>query len=871
MDKGYDGFCLTDPLFYDSPTVVRSDDVDFALAQTPVPPGWRRSELEDWLVYTPEDVQFPDQGWKIHASASLDHAEKVLAAVWDYCIPRQIAFKFVRSLQLLLLSNGKYAHRGSSGKFVTIYPLDDAQLESAVTDLGEILEGFEGPYILSDLRWNNGPLYLRYGGFAERYCLGADGELAPAIEDPSGQLVPDRRGPTFYTPPWVPVPEFLQPQLKARAETTLQEIPYRIDRPLHFSNGGGVYAGVDTRTEDKVVLKEARPHAGLAVDGSDAVARLRQERDMLARLSGLGIAPEVRDYFTLGGHDFLVIEYVDGAVLSNTLVDRYPLGLLGDESSFDDYTSWALDLYGRVEQAVADVHQRGVVIADLHPHNILVREDGRIVLIDLEIASDVTADLRPSLGDPAFSSPGDRTGFDIDDYALACLRLFLFLPITELIALDSDKAAQFAADIADAFPVPPEFLDEAVRVITGPGTPLGTPVVAVTHPSWVTKVRLDADPANWPGLRESMAQAVLSSATPDRDDRLFPGDIMQFETGGLDLAYGAAGVLYALNATGAGRHQQHEDWLLRKATNPQPGTRLGFYDGLHGVAYALDSLGRRNDALRVLDICLSELDGKWELFGPDLFGGLSGIALNLAHFAANTGEASLWATAMEMAEEVADQLGDESDVAAISGGAHPYAGLIRGSSGPALLFLRLYDRFGDDQLLDLAANALRQDLRRCVLSEDGSLEVDEGFRSMPYLYDGSVGIGLVLDDYLARRHDEQFFQAAAAIRIAAQSAFYIEPALFSGRAGMILYLSRTRDAAHDAVVAGHIRRLSWHAINYQGNLAFPGDQLMRLSMDLATGTAGVLLAVGSALHDQPVHLPFLGPIQGSHLSATGRR
>jgi hypothetical protein len=32
---------------------------------------------------------------------------------------------------------------------------------------------------------------------------------------------------------------------------------------------------------------------------------------------------------------------------------------------------------------------------------------------------------------------------------------------------------------------------------------------------------------------------------------------------------------------------------------------------------------------------------------------------------------------------------------------------------------------------------------------------------------------------------------------------------------------------------------------------------MRLSMDLATGTAGVLLALGAALNDTPVHAPLL--------------
>lgn len=860
MDRGYEGFCLVDPLFYDSPTVARIDDVDFALAAAGPPVGWSRDELEDWLVYTPVDSAYPQQGWKIHVSATLDNAEKVLAAVWDYCIPRGIGFKFVRSRQLLLLANGKYAHRGSSGKFVTIYPIGEVQLETVVVELGAALDGLEGPYILSDLRWNDGPLYLRYGAFAERYCVGPNGEPVPAIEDGSGDLVPDRRGTTFYLPPWVKLPEFLQPHLTARSAITVEDMPYRIDRPLHFSNGGGVYHATDRRTGEAVVLKEARPHAGLDADGLDAVSRLRHEREMLDRLVGLDVVPTVLDYFTLAGHDFLVLEYVEATVLSHTLVDRYPLALLGDDLPFDEYTAWALELSGRVERAIAAVHGRGIVIGDLHPHNVLVRPDGRITVVDLEIASDVAEGRRPTLGDPAFSSPADRTGFDIDLYAVACLRLFLFMPLTELIGLDPTKAAAFAADIAETFPVPAEFLQDAVRVIDG----VDVPSVAAARAS--APPRIEADPASWPALRDSMAKAIISTATPDRDDRLFPGDIKQFETGGLNLAFGAAGVLHTLNVTGAGRHPEYEDWLVHRAVDPAPGTRLGFWDGLSGVAFALEGLDRHSDAMEILQICVDELDGAVEDLGLDLFGGLAGIGLNLAHFATVTGDATLWDTTMRLTEIVADEFADPDDAdadAAISGGSHPYAGLFRGATGPALLFLRCHDRFGDDQLLDLAATALRRDLRRCVTREDGALEVNEGFRTMPYLLDGSIGIGLVLDDYLARRDDDDFAAAAASIRIAAHSQFYVEPGLFSGRAGMILALSRTAapgGGATDPMVAAHLRRLAWHAVNYRGQIAFPGDQLLRLSMDVATGTAGVLLAAGAALHDQPVHLPFLGPV-----------
>jgi hypothetical protein len=48
---------------------------------------------------------------------------------------------------------------------------------------------------------------------------------------------------------------------------------------------------------------------------------------------------------------------------------------------------------------------------------------------------------------------------------------------------------------------------------------------------------------------------------------------------------------------------------------------------------------------------------------------------------------------------------------------------------------------------------------------------------------------------------------------------------------------------------------------YQGELAFPGHQMMRLSMDLATGTAGCLLALAAVLADLSAVLPLLPPRQ----------
>jgi lantibiotic modifying enzyme len=287
-------------------------------------------------------------------------------------------------------------------------------------------------------------------------------------------------------------------------------------------------------------------------------------------------------------------------------------------------------------------------------------------------------------------------------------------------------------------------------------------------------------------------------------------------------------------------------------------TRLGFYNGLHGVAYVLDHLGYRAEALKVLDMCASDLGATGDRYSLDLHGGLAGIGLNLAHFAAITADPSIHTAALSAAQAVADRLGTVDSVGEVSGGSRPHAGLMRGSAGPALLFIRLYEQVGEPALLDLARTALRQDLRRCVVRDDGSMEVNEGWRIMPYLGDGSAGIGLVLNEYLTHRDDDEFSEAIGRISRAARSPFYAAPGLFAGRAGMILYL-RHCEGLGDRTVGEHIRRLAWHAVDYRGYPAFPGAELLRLSMDLATGTAGVLLAVGAALHSAPVHLPFLAP------------
>ncbi|MFG3259392.1 class III lanthionine synthetase LanKC [Streptomyces sp. NPDC048172] len=876
MEKRYEVFCLADRWFYDTPDRLPGRGAvaaPFAEAEGPAPEGWERLPLGEWLYLQPTGYRLPHQGWKIHVSAAADNAATVLRRTWKACVERRAAFKFLPAPHLLHLRNSKYAPRGSSGKFITVYADGEAALKDLLDALGTALDGEHGPYVLSDLRIGNAPLYVRYGGFTRRYCLDSRGDRVLALEDGDGNLVPDERGPVFTVPEWAETPVLLQPHLTARAATTVAGLPYEFDGALHFSNGGGVYTGRDRRTGERVVLKEARPHAGLASDGADAVTRLERERDALRAVDGLGVAPGVRDWLTVGDHCFLVQEFIEGRTLNSFLSERHPLITDDpDPGRVARYTDWALGIHRAVADAVAGLHGRGYAFNDLHMFNIMVRPDESVALIDFEAAAPLSEERRQAVAHPAFLAPPDRTGAAVDDYALACLKLALFLPLTSLLAIDRTKARHLARTIAAHFPVPPDELAATVAEITG--SIRASVGVGVGDGGGRAADAEEPDPlatglADWPRARDVLARSVLASATPERSDRLFPGDIPQFAGEGLGMACGASGVLYALSVTGAGRYERGEEWLLRACAHPgdsagadpAEGPGLGFYDGLAGAAFALHHLGHTQPALDLAELILGE---RWDRLSTDLYGGLPGLGLALDHLAAATGEPALREAASRAALLTADRLRPAQEPARPRSRPRPRLGLLRGRTGAALLFLRLHARGADTGLLDAAAEALRHDLGHCVADADGAWQIDEGFRTMPYLGAGSAGLGAVLDTYLAVRPDPEFEAAREPLARAALSHFYAQPGLFRGRAGMVLALART-DAlppgVREAALARQIDALSWYAVPYGGGLAFPGDQLMRLSSDLATGTAGVLLALGAALRGTaaPVHLPFLAP------------
>lgn len=845
---------------------------------------WVIHEIETWTIVSPRGHELPPQGWKIHCSATLASAPDVLEGVAEVCAARRIPFKFAPGPAALASQNGKLAPRTASGKFVTVYPSDETQLVSVLDELVHELIHLEGPGILGDLRWSDdAPVFLRFGGFRERYVDDPDTQGARgasdashgdpffdpcadrprllAVEAPDGTLVPDVRSPSFAPPSWVPLPKAVAERMRqVRDADTGDLAEYDVTGAIRFSAAGGLYRATRRDTGAPVILKEARPFTGLDPDGDDAVTRLRREEEVIRALSHVEGVVRLENAFESGRHRFLSLHAAPGRTVNRHLHSRNPF--LRASSTVRDriaYRDEADRLFDLVQQTLESIHRAGFVHGDVHPENILVSPEGQTTLIDFESAHAIDARVPPSpQGVPGFSAAPCVTGPARDAHAVAAMRLSALLPLTFIHHLDGSKAALHLSVAREKFELS-ESRTQQIDAHLTPLHPIIRPPRAGTGPdiSHLFAGLSRGDLAAFDEVRELLSTSIVASAEPTNGERWYPGDIDQFGAKRIGLAHGVTGVLRALGAAG------HDDrgaraWLSGEL--PDPSLRTGLMSGLAGalVAGGTDEPGLRARVLRA---------DPFEC-GVDLFGGASGVGLALLSQARepNDAERELLTAIAHRARRVSDtRSADASRV-----------GLLRGASGVAVFLAAFAERFDDSLAAEEAERLVTSDLDRCRLLPDDSLQVDDGTRVLPYLGSGSTGIGLAALAVLRVCQSPRLRAALPAIERAASTAFTINSGLFSGRAGLMQFLAELIASGHASDTASktlreHAGALGLHAIRHGGGIAFPGEQLLRLSSDWGTGTAGVLSALTAtraALTGDLASLPSFLP--GNPLRATSR-
>ena len=101
---------------------------------------------------------WPDQGWKLHVSATALSAVEVLEAALDVLLADGARFKVLNSIKLLNALNSGLFGISQIGKFVTVYPSDDSHAVRLAVDLDAVTRGRRGPRVPTDRALRPGSL-----------------------------------------------------------------------------------------------------------------------------------------------------------------------------------------------------------------------------------------------------------------------------------------------------------------------------------------------------------------------------------------------------------------------------------------------------------------------------------------------------------------------------------------------------------------------------------------------------------------------------------------------------------------------------------------------------------------------------------------
>lgn len=844
-------FTLRDDVFYEPFEIRYKPSQEYVVAitelLTELGRDWMITRDGVWFHTHPRRFSLPAQGWKVHVSATLGNSLSILQRAARLALLDEVPFKFSLDKNMLAMMGSKRWRRGSSGKFMTIYPSDFSCFTRLLEKLYVELYSDEGPYILSDKRYKDcRVLYYRYGGITRTECMDITGQKILVLSSPDGEAVPDVRTPYFAPPPWAADP-FPSHEAKHQ-QLSLCAGKYHVKRALAFSNSGGVYLAEERGSGSEVVIKEARAHTVLDGRGNDAITRLKKERDLLELFSESGVTARPLELFQQWENLFLVEELVDGIDIRKVVLTQSPLMRINP--SLDDAIQY-YDAYRKICQGLINainlLHDHGVIFGDLSPNNFKVNPVTYAVrLIDFEVA------LRPGVDDPTYIyTPGFKSSlsirqntqsFEDDYYGLAALMLYMLFPIAALSAIRGDLFDTVLRTLVADIGWSQTNVFHIIHSLSRNEMTCGRASELLKEPARIDPpVYNDDIDAEWcEKTKQELGSFILANMRAGGKEFLFPADPFIHQTNSLSLGFGACGVLYSLKKCGFEVPRKAYEWLEQALDSVKPEELApGLLTGSAGIAWVLGALGFEDRAAEFMTMANQSTilrDHHSYLYG------MAGVGMANLHSYHRTNNPYYLAMAEELAECLLESAQENEAGVYWETDGLVHIGYGYGQSGVALFLLRLYQILREKPvLLWRGQRALEFDLSHGVEEEKGvisfpSRPLDTTF--LPYLEEGSAGIAKVAIRYGMLDKMEQILSEVHR--------------KYAGFSGLLYGLGSFIDVLTDAFLFSHdvkflemakrpiagIRDI-YLMRQLQGS-ATPGDGLLRVSCDYATGVAGVL-------------------------------
>jgi eukaryotic-like serine/threonine-protein kinase len=173
---------------------------------------------------------------------------------------------------------------------------------------------------------------------------------------------------------------------------------YRLLEPLGQGGMGRVWKASDEVLHREVAIKELVPPPGLTTEERQEMReRSLREARAIARLNNANVV-RIFDVLRTDGDPWIVMEYVASRSLQDVLASDGPVT-----------PTRAAEIGIGVLGALRAAHRSGVAHRDVKPSNVLLGEDGRVVLTDFGLAT-VPGDPNVTrtglvLGSPAYIAP----------------------------------------------------------------------------------------------------------------------------------------------------------------------------------------------------------------------------------------------------------------------------------------------------------------------------------------------------------------------------------------------------------------------------------------------------------------------------------
>ena len=844
---------------------------------------WRIQAGEDsgW-IHVLNTGEPPVQGWKLHLSASESSAAEVLRRALPVLLEETAGFKITASYGALNDLNEGNGGMNQVGKFLTVYPNDDAQAVRLAVALDQATLGLRGPRIPSDRPLRAGSLvHYRYGGFGDLFVQMPIGQIVPALRAPDGQFVPDERQARFAPPEWANDPfaaAGVAGALPARGRIVGGR--YLIVATLHQSVRGTILSAVDLVTPRTCLIKHAERYALVGRDGRDACDRLRHEMTILGRLAPDDRFPQPLDLIEQEDELFLAMTQAEGITLEQHVRE---LSTYGRRPPNDQILAWARELAG----ALGTIHGRDIIYRDLKSTNIIVGDDGHLRIVDFELAYEIGHAQAYGRGTRGYFSPqqekGQTPAVTDDIYGLGAVLYFAASGAEPSHAPRSFHLLDRPLELLN-----PDLHPELARLIErclDPDPARRFPSMAAMDAALLEIERggcgavhmLDRQPVD-PSADEERQYRQLAERLADTLCRVVkrsPGDgrlywLSTHENpegiSARDLSIGSAGpVLVLADLVSKFQNPGHRDVLVRAAhslatTRPSPSGLLpGLYVGEAGVGAALLRAGKVLGDDRMIAIALDQgrLIASIPYVSPDMFNGTAGrVRFHIWLWDETSDPEQLRHAKQAGSELLKSAEGSEesgiwwtipSGYGGLSGAA--YLGYAHGAAGIADALLDLFEASGDEQFLAAARRAgkwIAQYAVRTLTDESGLdwPDVPGGTFIGPFWCHGAAGIGQFF--LHAARHgimpeaEELALHAAEAV---ARGARWSGPTQCHGLAGNIEFLldvfqsTRERRYLDGARLLGRLLRA--FSLESDGLLVWPSESPTTVTPDYMVGYAGV--------------------------------